>query len=93
MNNQMRGIYKLVDAFPEKNKYREGRYVVFPYEVVEGFTTGWIYVNWDGVEYDSIGKTCRTSMVKDIQVVEMSDGYMSIQISTNDSQYVFNQIS
>lgn len=91
--SDMRGIYRIEDAYPEKNKHREGRYVVFPYEATEGFNTSWFYVSWDGKEHDYIGKMCRTSTVKAIQITTLDSGYDSIQISTNNSQYVFTKLT
>lgn len=86
LNWQAEGIYKITSAYPEKNNHRINRLVCFPFELEVGKTAIWIYVKDRGDE-EFGGANCRTSLVKSI---EMELG--QLQVSTENSQYVFERI-
>lgn len=88
--NQIRpdGIWEITDVYPEKNKHRLNRFVVFPFSIIVNASYAkWIYVNYFDRD-EKAGGMCSTSLVKKIQLNE--DG-TSIQISTQNSQYVFDR--
>jgi len=84
-----RGIWKIVDVYPSKNKHRLGRYVVFPWDLISRKDCArWMYIPYDKKE-EKGGQICITSLITDISYMEEVE---SLQISTENSQYVFNRI-
>ena len=86
---QLNGIYQIKSASPEKNKRREGRYVIFPDEVKKGERALWFYVHagYDHIGEDFIGKHVKTSLVQDIEYV----GH-TVVIYTMNSEYIFVKV-
>jgi len=83
----VQGIWKITDTYPEKNSYRLGRHVVFPFELRKHFSAIWFYIHYDGKE-EKGGCMCRTSGVTNIQLRD--NDYL--QISTTNSQYCFERV-
>jgi len=89
-SNQMRGIYMIVDVFPEKNKRRIGRSVIFPEAATTGSRLTWYYVAGGILDKYAghLGLHVHTTVVTSIQ--KMGEQF---QISTESgAQYVFERV-
>jgi len=86
-NIRLEGIWKIIVASPNKNNYRVNRYVVFPWEISEGWIAIWMYANCDGTELKG-GQICSTSCINNIQYEDRQ-----LEISTKNSTYVFIRVN
>ena len=86
---QADGIWVISNCFPEKNKHRKGRSVVFVEKMKVGKPCWWIYSTaYNQAPHDSFGKIVSTSAIEDIKIAYNGD----IQLSTKNSQYMFRRM-
>jgi len=83
----MEGFWEIVDAYPESKKHRKDKHCVFSYNLKVGNVALWYYPLYNRNHHDLVGKHTQTSTVKRIQIINKQ-----VQVSTQNSQYVFERV-
>jgi hypothetical protein len=87
------GVYKIINATPEKNMKRIGRLVVFPFDIILGTRANILYIK-KGNPKETAGKFLNTSAVQAIEeskVEGFNDGPRTFVMKTFNSVYTFKQ--